>query len=268
MLEMAAGRLEEENTVLNLRVKDLLPIPDLLQARRILCVQAHPDDAEVGAGATLARLAGAGTEITYLTVTDGSMGTEDPALLPDQLKLIRRREGEAAARIVGAVDTMWLDYPDGGSLDLAAVRSGITRALRLVRPDTLMVNDPWLLYEAHSDHRLTGLAAAEACLFCGMPHFHPEHMVEGLPPHKVSTVAFYGTAHPNTYIDVTETWPKKLTALKSHESQFSPEMLEMIIFYLTAKAGEQAAGCGCGLVEALKVLTPTHLHYFEEAWKC
>ncbi|MEW5784076.1 MAG: PIG-L deacetylase family protein [Bacillota bacterium] len=253
---------------MELRVKDLLLIPDLLQTRRLLCVQAHPDDAEIGAGATLARLAEAGTEITYLTVTDGSMGTEDPALLPEQLKFIRRREGETAARVVGALETMWLDYPDGGALDLAAVRFAITRALRLVRPDTLMVNDPWLLYEAHSDHRLTGLAAAEACLFCGLPHYCPWDLADGLAPHKVSTVAFYATSHPNTYIDVTASWPKKLAALKSHVSQFSPEMLEMLTFYLTVKAGEQAAGRGCGLVEAFKVLTPMHLHYFEEAWRC
>ncbi|MGB4243748.1 MAG: PIG-L family deacetylase, partial [Dethiobacteria bacterium] len=52
-----------------LKAKDLLPIPNLLEAKSLLVVQAHPDDADVGAGATLARLSDAGARITYLTVT-------------------------------------------------------------------------------------------------------------------------------------------------------------------------------------------------------
>ncbi|HOP69974.1 MAG TPA: PIG-L family deacetylase, partial [Bacillota bacterium] len=76
-----------------LKAKDLLPIPNLLEAKSLLVVQAHPDDADVGAGATLARLSDAGARITYLTVTDGSIGTEDPSISREELARIRRREG-------------------------------------------------------------------------------------------------------------------------------------------------------------------------------
>ncbi len=251
------------------RVKDLLPVPDLLAARRIVVVQAHPDDAEVGAGATIAKLTAAGVSAAYLTVTDGQMGTEDPLVDPVVLVQTRRREGEAAAHALGAAETFWLDFPDGGSLSLVRVREQITRVIRLFKPDALLVNDPWLRYEAHSDHRVTGLAAVEACLFSGFPHYCPEQLLEdGLALHKVDQVALYTSSHPNTFIDVTDHWAAKLEALQKHQSQFSPEMIELLSFYLTAKARELAQGRGCELVEAFKVLTTTHLHCFEEAWRC
>lgn len=251
------------------RVKDLLPIPDLLAARRILVVQAHPDDAEVGAGATVAKLTAAGVSAAYLTVTDGRMGTEDLSVNPAELVQIRRREAESAARALGVAETYWLNFPDGGNLSLTPVREQITRVIRLFKPAALLVNDPWLRYEAHSDHRVTGLAAVEACLYSGFPHYCPEQLADdGLTLHKVDQVALYTSSHPNTFIDVTEYWTVKLEALEKHESQFSPEMIELLSFYLTTKARELAQGRGCDLVEAFKVLTTTHLHCFEETWLC
>lgn len=249
-------------------VKDLLPIPELMAMRRVLCVQAHPDDGEIGAGGTVARLIQAGAEVVYLTVTDGGAGTEDASITPLELARLRRREGAAAARLLGVRKMIWLDFPDGGYLQLPAVREKIIEAVRRVRPDALMVMDPWLPYEAHSDHRISGLAAAEAVLLSGYPHVCPQQLAGGLAPHAPEAMAFYGTSRPNTFIDVTATWPLKLDALSKHESQFNPESLEMIGAYLTAKAREQAAGRGYELAEAFKVLSPIHLHLFEDAWQC
>lgn len=250
------------------KVKDLIPVPELLAMRRVLCVQAHPDDGEIGAGATVARLVRAGSEVVCLTVTDGGVGTEDASIIPSELVRIRRREGEEAARLLGVTQMIWLDFPDGGYLQLPAVREKIIEAVRRIHPDALLVMDPWLPYEAHSDHRITGLAAAEAVLLSGYPHACPQHLAGGLAPHAPEAVAFYGTSRPNTFIDVTATWPLKLEALKKHESQFTPESLEMIGAYLTAKAREHAVGRGFELAEAFKVLSPIHLHLFEDAWQC
>ena len=131
-----------------------------------------------------------------------------------------------------------------------------------------MVMDPWLPYEAHSDHRTTGFAAAEALLLSGFPHVCPQHLKEGLAPHAPQAIAFYGSSRPNTFIDATSTWPLKLEAIAKHTSQFPPGNLEMVTAYLTAKAREHAAGRGFELAEAFKVLSPLHLHFFEDAWQC
>lgn len=251
-----------------IQVKELFPVPDLLSMRRVLCVQAHPDDGEIGAGATVARLVQAGARVVYLTVTDGGVGTQDPSIDPPELAGIRRREGEEAARLLGVTRMIWLDFPDGGNLQLPAVREKIIEAVRRVRPDLLMVMDPWLPYEAHSDHRATGLAAAEAALLSGYPHACPQHLAGGLAPHTLKAVAFYATSRPNTFINVSATWPLKLAALKKHKSQFDPDSLEMIGAYLTAKAREHAAGRDFELAEAFKVLSPLQLHLFEDAWRC
>ncbi|HPT34648.1 MAG TPA: PIG-L family deacetylase [Bacillota bacterium] len=251
-----------------LKAKDLLPIPNLLEAKSLLVVQAHPDDADVGAGATLARLSDAGARITYLTVTDGSIGTEDPSISREELARIRRREGEAAARTLGAVECLWLDFPDGGNLQRQEVCREIVRAIRRVQPSALLVMDPWLPYEAHSDHTITGQAAAEACLYSYFPHYCPEHLEEGLSLHRVEMVAFYGTSRPNTFVDVTATWPRKMEALKLHASQFPPPVFQLLSFYFSTRARELAQGRGYEMAEAFKVLTPVHLHYFEDAWQC
>jgi len=251
-----------------LKAKDLLPIPHLLEAKSLLVVQAHPDDADVGAGATLARLSDAGARITYLTVTDGSIGTEDPSISREELARIRRREGEAAARSLGAAECIWLDFPDGGNLQRQTVCREIVRVIRRVQPNALMVMDPWLPYEAHSDHTITGLAAAEACLYSCFPHYCPEHLEEGASLHKVDMVAFYGTSRPNTFVDVTATWPRKMEALKLHASQFPPPVFQLLSFYFSTRARELAQGRGYEMAEAFKVLTPVHLHYFEDAWQC
>ncbi|MEM0318335.1 MAG: PIG-L deacetylase family protein, partial [Candidatus Nezhaarchaeales archaeon] len=98
--------------------------------RRVLCIQPHPDDCEYGAGATLAELADAGIEITYLTLTDGSKGTLDPSMDPRVLAQIRRLEQERAAQVVGVKKLLWLDYLDGELPYSAEVRSKLIEAIR------------------------------------------------------------------------------------------------------------------------------------------
>lgn len=247
---------------------DFLPIPELLKATNILVIQPHPDDMEIGAGATVARLIRSGSTVSCLTVTDGSVGSYDPAVKPADLTLTRRREAEKSAKILGVRNLHWLDFVDGGSLPYEEVRAKITKVIRQIRPDTIMVCDPWLPYEVHSDHIRTGLAAAEAGFLAGMPNFCPADLTDGIQPHTVDIFAFYYTAYPNSFIDVSETWPLKLEAIDCHTSQFSPDMAEMLKAFLTAKARNHAEGRDCELVEALKVLSPLHLHIFEEAWQC
>lgn len=237
----------------------LLPVPPLHEAKHILCVMPHPDDNEVGAGGTIARLAAGGARITYLGVTDGSAGTLDPQVRPADLVRIRRTEQEQAAADLGVAAVEWLGYPDGAGLPADEVRTRLIEAVRRHRPDFLMTVDPWLPYEAHPDHRVTGLAVAEAALLAAFPHVCPG---KGLAPHAVKAVAFYATARPNTYVDIDGTWEQKLTALGRHASQFPGEELLRVSFYLDLRAREMAqrAGTGCERAESFKVLTPTHMH--------
>ena len=74
------------------------------ERRRALVVAAHPDDADFGAAGTAALLARAGWEVRYLIVTDGSKGSDDPALTAQTLVEMREREQRAAAALLGVPD--------------------------------------------------------------------------------------------------------------------------------------------------------------------
>ncbi len=247
---------------------NFFPVPDLFKSDHLLCIQPHPDDLEIGAGATVAKLNQAGVKTTWLTVTDGSAGTYDPTVNRNELARIRRSETEEAASLLGTADMIWLGFADGGTLSYEKARSEITAVIRKLKPDAVLVCDPWLPYEAHSDHIRTGLAAAEAAFLSHMPYFCPENLTGGLEPHKVEAVAFYYTAYPNTYIDVSDYWDQKLAAIGCHVSQFPPEKGKLLKDYLTARAREKAHERGCEMVETLKVLSTNHLHIFEAAWQC
>lgn len=250
--------------------KDFFPTPDLLGTDSLLCIQPHPDDMEIGAGATIAHLAERGADITCLTVTDGSAGTYNTEQHPEELSKIRRVEAEESAAFLGVKSLLWLDFADGGYLPYEELRAEISRAIRLVKPRSVMVCDPWLPYEVHSDHIRTGLAAAEAAFLANMPNFCPSDLQEGLNPHEVEIIAFYYTAYPNTFVDTTNTWEKKLKAISCHKSQFSGEKMEQLQLFLEAKSEhwkEKAGLTNTGHVEALKVVSPAHLHIFEEAWR-
>lgn len=242
-----------------MELKELLPLPDLEGCGSMLCIQPHPDDNEVGAGATIARLAARGCGITYLTVTDGSMGSPDPSAKPDAIAAVRKKEVERSAAFLGVRETFYLDFPDGGYTDEKLLCRRIVQIIRQVRPEIVMAPDPFLPYEAHPDHRRVGMAAAEACIFSQFPLFQMQSDTEA-DTWMPKGIAFHSTAYPNTFICVDETWEMKLKALAIHESQFSQPVLERLGMYFAFKAGQYAQEKPFAMAEAFKVLSCDHLH--------
>ena len=82
----------------------------------ILAIGAHPDDIEIGAGATAARLAAEGKEICFLICADGRYGTDelDMNLKPEELAELRRWEAGDSAAFLGVKDLRFLNLCDGG----------------------------------------------------------------------------------------------------------------------------------------------------------
>ncbi|MCR4401403.1 MAG: PIG-L family deacetylase [Firmicutes bacterium] len=238
-------------------LKDFVRVPRLDSAKRVLCVQPHPDDNEIGAGGTIAWLTDLGVEVVYLTVTDGCIGTQDPGVDPEALAERRRAEAERSARHLGVSRLVWLGYHDADVPEERELTTAILGVIRSVRPDVVLAPDPWLAYEAHRDHRLTGMATASACMFSGLPHATSEPPA---PPHEVPAVGFYCTPKPNTWINVDRTWVKKMEAMNMHESQFSDGWMTFCM-YLDMKARELARGRGFARAEAFKVVPTLLLHF-------
>src|SRR5262249_11840385 len=80
---------------------------------RVLVVTAHPDDPEFGFGASIAKLAGDGSDVFYVICTDGCQGGEDPAVPDAELSAIRYAEQRAAAEVLGVKDVVFLGFRDG-----------------------------------------------------------------------------------------------------------------------------------------------------------
>jgi LmbE family N-acetylglucosaminyl deacetylase len=195
------------------------------EIQRILVIAAHPDDVDFGAAATIARWTDAGIEVVYCIVTDGDAGGHDESVPRAEIAPLRRKEQTAAAARVGVHDLRFLGYPDGRVEATLALRRDLARVIRQVRPDRVVCPTPERNYArigtSHPDHRAVGSAALDAIYpDARNPFAFPElHAEEGLEAWTVREVWLPGGLAPNHYVDVTDTFDRKVAALRAHESQ-------------------------------------------------
>ena len=202
-----------------------MPDIDDTPVARALVVTAHPDDVDFGAAGTIATWIAQGTRVTYCIVTDGDAGGFDPAVPRSEIPRIRREEQVAAARILGVDDVRFLGYRDGELEVSHGLRRDISRVIREVRPQRILIQSPernWARIPAsHPDH----MAAGEAAIFAiypdaRNPFAHPSLLQdEGLDAWTVHDVWVMGAPEPNHVVDVTDRVDSKLAALRAHESQ-------------------------------------------------
>ena len=162
----------------------------------------------------------------YRILTDGSKGTENRDLSPEELVATRHKEQQAALEALGGVEVHFLDYPDGQLQITLELKKDIVKVIRKVKPDVVVTMDPTVVYSAsrgfinHPDHRAAGQATLDAVFPLARDHlsFH-ELFLEGYEPHKTRTVLLTNFDNQNFVMDITATFDKKLEALKSHVSQ-------------------------------------------------
>lgn len=237
----------------------LIPKVDLLAARTVLVVAPHPDDAAVAAGATLARLAERGAQITVVNVTDGSVGFLDATTTPEANARIREAEERTAAAVLGVADVRFLGLRDFSGVSEREVLEAVLPEIRRIRPDIVLLPDPHLPYEGHPDHRAVGFGTQAAILAAPFPLILPE----AGPACGSPTAAFYLTALPNQIVPAEGYWDTKVRALGSHTSQFPSPYLELVAGYLAERSSRWPGGEGPK--EAFRVLHPHFLHVNVEA---
>ena len=199
----------------------------------IMVITPHPDDAEYGVAGTVARLTKEGKRAIYVVCTNGDKGTSEVGLKPEQLAEIREKEQMAAARLLGVREVIFLRHPDQGLEDTPEFRKQIVRLIRFYRPEVVVTSDPYRRYIWHRDHRITGQVALDAVFPCARDHLaYPDLLKEGLQPHKVSEMLFWGSEEINYISDITETFLLKIAALRCHKSQIehldSPHWLDRL----------------------------------------
>ncbi len=232
------------------------PQPQAAQELQIDCVMAivaHPDDAEFGCGATLAKFVREGKRAYIVVCTAGNKGSPDPEMRDEDLANLREREQLAASAQLGVTGTIFLGNPDGELFPTLEFREQLVRQLRTYRPDVVMTHDPFRPYSLHPDHRAVGIATTDAAYPTARDAIYfPDHYREGLQPWKVGELWYYGSDVPDHFVDITDTFECKIAALKEHVSQVGKST------DLAARVRERAAEVGAQgsveLAEAYKVV--------------
>lgn len=218
------------------------------EVQRILAVMAHPDDADFGAAGTIARWTDEGIEVTYCLVTDGDAGGFDRSVARTDIPEIRRTEQRNAAKAVGVEDVRFLGYPDGRLELTLDLRRDISRVIRQVRPQRVLTQSPernWVRMPAsHPDHLTTGEAALRAIYPDSRnPFAFPELLAdEGLEPWEVAEVWVMAHPAPNHHVDVTDTFDRKIAALRAHVSQTAH--MDDLEIWLRERLGQIATEAG------------------------
>lgn len=231
-------------------------------ARRVLVVAAHPDDVDFGAAATVASWTNAGVRVAYCLCTSGDAGGYDDTPR-ERMRELRENEQRAAASAVGVEDVTFLGYPDGQLTSSIELRRDISRQIRRFRPERVLTQSPEIFWQrivaSHPDHRAAGEATVAAVYpDARNPFAHPELLSsEGLAPWSVPELWLMASPleRINHFVDVTDTFEAKLTALRAHKSQTAHmDGLEgMLRGWMEAVA--QNAGLSAGrLAEAFQVV--------------
>lgn len=214
------------------------------EVERILVVMAHPDDVDFGAAGTVAQWTKSGISVSYGVVTDGDAGGFDPAVPRQDIPDIRRREQRQAAAEIGVHDVHFLGYRDGDVSVTQDLRRDISRLIRQVRPQRMLIQSPdrnWdRIPASHPDHLAAGEAAMRAIYpDARNPFAHPTLLQdEGLQDWVVPEVWLMASPTPNHYVDVTDTFEDKMRAIHAHVSQLpAPDQVEARVrTWLTAAA--------------------------------
>jgi LmbE family N-acetylglucosaminyl deacetylase len=228
---------------------------------RVLVITAHPDDVDFGAAGTVAQWTDAGLDVSYCIATNGDAGGSDRSVSRAEMVTIRQAEQTAAAKQVGVHDLHFLGYPDGIVEPTIGLRRDLARVIRLLRPDRVLCQSPERNYlrlgPSHPDHRAVGSAALDAIYpDARNPFAFPELLEEEkLEPWTVRETWIAGGPTLTRYVDITDTFPRKLAALRCHVSQIrDPDGLEQVLrgwLTRTAAAGGLPEG---HLAEAFQVL--------------
>lgn len=199
-------------------------LDDLGGLARILAVTAHPDDVDFGMAGSVAAWVKSGVEVAYCVITDGDAGGSDRSVSRADLAALRREEQLAAAAEVGVTNVTFLGYLDGRLTPSFELRRDLSRVVRRLKPERLVCQSPERNWErigaSHPDH----LAAGEAAVCVAYPDArnpfaYPELLEEGLEPFTVRQLWLMASPSPNRAVDITDTFERKLSALKCHRSQ-------------------------------------------------
>ena len=235
---------------------------NLALPERALAIGAHPDDIELNAGASLAKWAASGCEVSFLVCTDGSKGTWDPDADLDKLVAARQDEQLESARRLGVVgEVVFLGWVDGELESGPEPRRQVASWVRKLRPDVVLGHDPWRRWRLHPDHRHAGWLTVDGIVAARDPHFFPEL---DLAPHRPDALLLFEADEPDHAEDTSGFEVAVATALEAFVSQYETTLdlppkpdeadLARLHAWVADKLAESGAEAGLASAELFKLI--------------
>lgn len=179
----------------------------------ILAFGAHPDDVELGCGATLAKEIHAGKKVGIIDLTRGELGTRGSADLRDL-------EAKRAAEILKIHVRENLGMRDGFFVNDEAHQLKIIQKIRQYQPDILICNTP---RDRHIDHGKGSALVSDAAFLSGLMKIETHYKGEIQQAWRPKLVLHYiqwNNETPNFVVDVTGFMDQKMDAIQAYASQF------------------------------------------------
>ena len=224
--------------------------------KRMMVVTPHPDDAEGGCGATMAKwVKESDTEVVVVLCTNGDKGTGDRNISSSELASIREVEQQSASDLLGVKHVVFLAHPDGGLENDRLFCGELVREIRKHRPEVIFCIDPYRsTTHTHRDHRMSGQTAIDAsCTYAWSYLQFPEQIDgEGLLPHKVSQAFLWGSEYPDVFVDVEGYLENKADSLSAHVSQMTNNTHEERLERIRARTAVQGELVGLSNAEVFR----------------
>ncbi len=179
----------------------------------ILAIGSHPDDVELGCGATIAKEISLGKKVGILDLTRGELGTRGSAQ-------IRDLEAEKAAKILGVEIRENLALADGFFVNDKEHQLKVIKIIRKYQPEIVLCN---AMEDRHIDHSKGSKLVSDACFLSGLRKVETNlngTKQDAWRPKHVYHYIQWENLKPDFVVDVTGFIDKKLKAVKAYGSQF------------------------------------------------
>ena len=179
----------------------------------ILVLAAHPDDAEISCGGTIAKHIALGKKVGVVDLTRGELGTRGTAEIRDQ-------EAAASSKILGLSARENLGLRDGFFQNSEMDQLKVVAAIRKYQPEIVLTN---AVHDRHPDHGRASELVYQATFLSGLVKV--ETKLDGKSQNAWRPKAVYHFIQslyiqPDFVVDVSEFWEKKVEALRAFKSQF------------------------------------------------
>jgi LmbE family N-acetylglucosaminyl deacetylase len=187
-----------------------------MQKATILAIGAHPDDIEFGCGGTLIKYAQKGHRLFLQIMTDGALGAGKAIRIEEQIK---------SKAILGAEDIFWGGYEDTHLIVDIDLIGKIEKVIKKVKPDFIFCSYP---EDTHQDHRHLGQAVMSATRYIRNVLFYEGPTTQNFKPH--------------VFVDIFDTFEKKIAALQAHKSQVMKTNIEDLSIVEVARSSANFRG--------------------------